>query len=119
MVFLLTVIFEYDNITFGMHDFKAAFFKTLSHPTRLRILDALRAGELTVGEVQEKLEVAQSTASQHLAALRAGDFVEARRAGTSVWYRVSDTAIWELLDLARDIYERQLLKNRAIFEARR
>ena len=102
-----------------MHNFKAEFFKTLSHPTRLRILDALRTGELTVGDVQERLEIAQSTASQHLAALRAGNFVEARRVGTSVWYRVSDTAIWDLLDLARDIYERRLLKDRASFEALR
>ena len=54
-----------------MHNFKAELFKTLSHPTRLSILDALRGGELTVGDVQEKLEVAQSSASQHLAALRA------------------------------------------------
>jgi DNA-binding transcriptional ArsR family regulator len=102
-----------------MHDFKAELFRTLSHPTRLRILDALRDGELTVGEVQERLDVAQSTASQHLAALRARDLVEARREGTSVWYRVSDRAIWKVLDLARDIYERRLVKNREAFEALR
>ena len=102
-----------------MQNFKAELFKTLSHPTRLRILDALRDGELTVGEVQERLDVAQSTASQHLAALRARDLVEARREGTSVWYRVSDQAIWQVLDLARDIYERRLYKNREAFEALR
>src|SRR4051812_24469133 len=102
-----------------MHDFKAELFKTLSHPTRLRILDTLRDGELTVGDVQERLGVAQSTASQHLAALRARDLVEARRDGTSVWYRVTDRTVWQVLDLARDIYERRLLKNRAAFEALR
>ena len=102
-----------------MHDFKAGLFRTLSHPTRLRILDALRDGELSVGGVQERLDVAQSTASQHLAALRSLDLVEARREGTSVWYRVSDKTIWDLLDLARDIYERRLLRNREAFEALR
>lgn len=102
-----------------MRDFKADFFKALANPTRLRILDALRVGELTVGEVQDRLDLAQSTASQHLAALRAYDLVEARRVGTSVWYRVADKTIWELLDLTRDIYDRQLLNSRASFEALR
>jgi DNA-binding transcriptional ArsR family regulator len=101
------------------HNFKSELFKTLSHPTRLRILDALRDGELTVGDVQKKLQIAQSSASQHLAALRAKDIVQARREGTSVWYSVSDKTIWELLDLTRDIYERQLLQDRANLEALR
>lgn len=100
-----------------MHDFKADFFKALSNPTRLRILDALRAGEFTVGDVKDRLDIAQSTASKHLAALRAYDLVEARRVGTSVWYRVIDTTIWELLDLTRDICDRQLLNSRASFDA--
>jgi ArsR family transcriptional regulator len=99
--------------------FKAEFFKTLSHPTRIRILDALRDGEQTVRDLQERLGIEQSTASQHLAALRAKDFVVARRDGTSVWYRVSDRSIWRLLDIARDIYERQLRTNRANFDALR
>ncbi len=102
-----------------LRHFKAEFFKTLSHPTRIRILDALRDGELTVRDLQEKLDLEQSTASQHLAALRARELVVARRDGTSVWYRVSDTSIWKLLDIARDVYERQLVRNQASFEAHR
>jgi|SRR5579872_78673 len=96
--------------------FKAELFKVLSHPTRIRILDALREGRLTVGELQQRLSAEQSTVSQHLAALRAKDLVEARREGTSVWYSVTDPAIWQLLDIARDIYERQLTTNRAMLE---
>ncbi len=100
-----------------LRHFKAEFFKTLGHPTRIRILDALRDGELTVGDLQQRLKAEQSAVSQHLAALRSRDFVHARRVGTSVWYSVADAAIWELLDIARDIYERQLSSNRAMFEA--
>jgi ArsR family transcriptional regulator len=91
----------------------------LSHPTRIRILDALREGEMTVGDLQEKLSVEQSTVSQHLSALRSKDLVQGRREGTSVWYMVPDPEIWQLLDIARDIYERQLLHNQASFEATR
>ena len=102
-----------------LRHFKAEFFKTLSHPTRIRLLDALREGELTVRDLQEKLGIEQSTASQHLAALRARDFVTARRDGTSVWYSVSDASILNLLDIARDIYERQLGRTQASFESLR
>ena len=96
--------------------FKAEFFRVLSHPTRLRILDTLRDGEMTVGDIQAELKVEQSTLSQHLGALRAINFVHARREGTSVWYAVTDAAIWKLLDVARGIYDRQLRKNRAMLE---
>ncbi|HVA38404.1 MAG TPA: metalloregulator ArsR/SmtB family transcription factor [Candidatus Dormibacteraeota bacterium] len=97
--------------------FKAELFKVLSHPTRIRILDALREGQLTVGDLQQRLSAEQSTVSQHLAALRAKDLVQARREGTSVWYTVADPAIWQLLEIARDIYERQLTSSRAMLEA--
>ncbi len=102
-----------------MRDFKAEFFKTLSHPMRILILDALRDGELTVGDIQRKLTAEQSTVSQHLAALRARDLVKARRDGTSMWYSVSDPKIWELLDIARHLYERRLRENQAMLESTR
>lgn len=100
-----------------LRDFKAELFKTLGHPMRIRILDALREGDLTVGDLQQRLGAEQSLVSQHLAALRSRDLVRARREGTSVWYSVADPAIWQLLDTARDIYERQLSSNRAMFDA--
>ena len=100
-----------------VRQFKAEFFRALSHPTRLRILDALRGGAMTVGDIQDELNFEQSTVSQHLAALRVIDFVQARREGTSVWYSVTDPAIWKLLDVARAIYERQIERSRASLEA--
>ncbi|MDE2482580.1 MAG: helix-turn-helix transcriptional regulator [bacterium] len=100
-----------------MRHFKAEIFKTLSHPMRIRILDALREGEMSVGALQQVLETEQPTVSQHLAALRAKDFVRATREGTSIRYSVADPAIWELLDIARDMYERQLRERQALLEA--
>ena len=43
-----------------IHRIKADFFRTLGHPTRVRILELLRDGELTVGELQAKLEIDSS-----------------------------------------------------------
>ncbi len=96
--------------------FKAEFFRVLANPTRLRILDALRSGELTVGEIQEELGAEQSTVSQHLSSLRSINFVQSRRQGTSVWYSVSDPLVWKMLDIAREIYERQLRAGKKMLE---
>jgi DNA-binding transcriptional ArsR family regulator len=94
--------------------FKAEFFKTLAHPMRIRILDALREGELSVAELQERLGAEQSTVSQHLAALRSKELVNWQREGTSVKYTVADSAIWQILDAAGAFYERQLREHEAI-----
>src|SRR5437763_13975115 len=64
--------------------FKAEFFKALAHPMRITILELLRNGELSVGELQERLAVDPSSVSQQLAVLRARNIVEARRTGANV-----------------------------------
>ena len=64
-------------------------FRTLGEPTRLRILHALAAGELSVGELADVLRVAQSGMSRHLAALKSAGLVADRREGTSSFYRIT------------------------------
>ena len=100
-----------------LRSFKAEFFKALAHPVRIRLLDALREGEQTVGDLQMALGVEQSSVSQHLAQLRTQEVVHARRDGTSVWYSVTDEALFDILDLARDIYQRKLSTSRARLRA--
>ncbi len=99
-----------------MRHFKAEIFKALSHPLRIRILDALRDGEMTVGALQQALGTEQPTISQHLAALRSAEFVRTVREGNSVRYSVADPAVWQLLDIAREMYERQLRERQALLE---
>ncbi len=100
-----------------LHRFKAEFFRALGHPTRLRILELLRPGEQTVSELQAALELEASSVSQQLAVLRARNIVEARRAGTSVYYTVRDPQVFQLLDVAREIFNNQLIDLQAMFEA--
>src|SRR5512146_229461 len=88
---------------------KAEFFKALAHPLRIRILDALRAGEIGVNELCSRLTVEQSTLSQQLAVLRTRDIVSARKVGTSVLYSVKDPATFRLLDVAKEIFENHLI----------
>ena len=55
----------------SLRRFKADIFQALGHPTRLAIIENLEQGELSAGELQEKLNVEQANLSQHLAVLRA------------------------------------------------
>jgi ArsR family transcriptional regulator len=96
--------------------FKAEFFKALSHPIRISILDALREGEKTVAEISNEFEIEQANASQQLAVLRNKNLIVARKAGANVYYSVGDPAIFKLLDIARDIFNNQLTGVRTILE---
>src|SRR5260370_17237459 len=89
--------------------FKAEFFKALAHPLRIAILDALRAGELGVNELSARLKVEQSSLSQQLAVLRNRDIVVGRKEGLNVYYSVPDTTVFRLLDVAKQIFNNQLI----------
>jgi DNA-binding transcriptional ArsR family regulator len=92
---------------------KARFFRGFSDPTRLRILETLRIGELTVGAIVEQTGFSQSNVSNHLACLRDCGLVAAEQRGKFVVYRLSDPRVGELLslaegllaDVARGVYE--------------
>jgi DNA-binding transcriptional ArsR family regulator len=95
---------------------KAEFFRALGHPLRIRLLQQLREGELTVGALQAALGVDSSTASQQLAALRKQGLVESRREGTNVYYRVKDARSLELLELAKTIIAANLQEGQALLD---
>jgi DNA-binding transcriptional ArsR family regulator len=99
------------------YSFKAEFFKALAHPLRIQVLDELRAGPLSVGQLRERTGAEQSTLSQQLGVLRAHNLVCTRRKGTMVNYEIRDPAIWMLLDRARDIFDHQLVDVRAELES--
>jgi ArsR family transcriptional regulator, cadmium/lead-responsive transcriptional repressor len=82
-------------------DLVAKYFRGLGDPLRLRILELLRAeGELTVGQIVERLGVSQPKVSNHLACLRWCGFVEARRVHRTVFNKISDRRVVRMLDLA-------------------
>jgi DNA-binding transcriptional ArsR family regulator len=99
-----------------LQSFKAELFKALSHPTRIRILELLREGEKSVGELQLALGIEGSTVSQQLAILRMKNLVGTRRAGTVVYYRLNDPQINQLLDAARNVFEAHVIQLRSMTE---
>ena len=75
--------------------------KALADPQRLRILAAVSEEELTVGEVQEVVQSAQSSVSRNLSILRAAGFVQDRREGTSVYFSARN----DMPESARQLFQ--------------
>jgi len=97
-----------------LQEFKAEFFKALAHPTRIRILERLRDGEGTVGDLQRALGLDQSVVSQQLAVLRRQGIVQTEKQGATVRYGVRDATLFELLEVARRIFNNHLTMSQAL-----
>ncbi|MCI1935469.1 MAG: metalloregulator ArsR/SmtB family transcription factor [Bifidobacteriaceae bacterium] len=75
-------------------------FSLLADPTRIRIVLALKEGEMSVGQLAEHIGKSQTAVSQHLAKMRWGRLVETRQEGTRVYYKLSDEHAINLVDQA-------------------
>lgn len=77
----------------------AQYFQALSERTRLKLLFALRGGEMNVTELTESSGCSQANVSKHMTHLTKAGFVQRETRGTSVYYRVADPDIFALCDL--------------------
>lgn len=81
----------------------AKFFRALSDPARLRLLDFLLHEEHTVTECGVHIGLSQGRVSSHLACLSDCGYVEVRREGRFAYYRVGDPRVADLVVLARSL----------------
>jgi DNA-binding transcriptional ArsR family regulator len=88
----------------SMRQFKAGIFQALAHPTRVAIMEFLTYGEMSVGQLCEKVGVEQANASQHLAVLRNKHLVETRKDGNQIFYRLRDPALGEVFEALRKFF---------------
>lgn len=81
----------------------AKFFRALSDPTRLRLLEFLLAEEHTVSECVAHAGLSQGRVSSHLACLADCGYVQVRRDGRFAHYKVADPRVADLVMLARSL----------------
>jgi len=74
----------------------AETFRVLGDPTRVRIIAALRQGELCVSDLSQSLEMSQSAISHQLRVLRNLHLVRVRREGRQAFYSLDDNHVVEL-----------------------
>lgn len=86
-----------------IYELKAQFFKSLSHPARIRILEVLADGPRSVSALQPEVGIEASHLSQQLGVLRRADIVDTERDGSSIIYSIGDDRILELLAVAKQI----------------
>lgn len=77
----------------------ARYFRALSEPLRLKILDSLREGPMNVGQLTQLLGCSQANVSKHLAVLTEAGLVQREARGTMAWYRHADPEVYELCNL--------------------
>jgi DNA-binding transcriptional ArsR family regulator len=79
-------------------DLIARRFRVLGEPMRIRLLDRLREGEATVGELSEALDASQQNVSKHLAVLAEAGILGRRKQGNYVYYRIVDEGVFALCE---------------------
>ncbi len=89
-------------------------FRVLGEPMRIRLLDRLREGEATVGELQEAVGASQQNVSKHLGILHAAGMVTRTKQGNHARYSISDPSVFELCDQVCGGVRRQLMELEAI-----
>ena len=88
------------------------FFKALSHPTRLMIINELLNKKICVNDIEKILELRQSNISQHLSLLRLLNIVDFRKDGNKKCYFLNNKdSIKEILDIANKMKEGEESKN--------
>ena len=80
----------------------AEYFRILSEPMRLRILNSLRNGEKCVQDLVEGTDTSQANVSKHLKVMLQAGILTRRSEGTSAFYKVEDELIFELCNLVCD-----------------
>jgi ArsR family transcriptional regulator, virulence genes transcriptional regulator len=85
-----------------IHELHARLCKAIADPKRLLIINELRDGPMSVGDLADALGMSQSNCSQHLAILRERGVVEADRDGSTVRYSLRGTKVVTAIDLLRE-----------------
>ena len=83
-------------------------FRVLGEPMRIKLLDRLRAGDASVGELQEALGASQQNVSKHLGILHGAGMVSRTKHGNHTRYAISDPAVFELCEQVCGGVRRQL-----------
>ncbi|HLZ29948.1 MAG TPA: metalloregulator ArsR/SmtB family transcription factor [Chloroflexota bacterium] len=100
-----------------LYERRARICQVLADPKRLRLIDALRDAEQSVGQLAEALGVTYPNISQHLNVMRDAGLVTSRRDGTLIYYRLAYPQITRACDIVRDVLRAQLVDMAALAES--
>lgn len=100
-----------NNKIYEMH---AQMCKVFTSPKRIEIINSLRDGEKSAGELVDILKISQPNLSQHLAVLRDKGVVNIRRHGQNIYYKIANPKITKACELMREVLLEQLEANQKL-----
>lgn len=101
-----------------MVELVAQRFRVLSEPARIKLLDALRQGPASVGELGERLGMTQQNTSKHLGVLAGAGLVHRTRVGNTARYEISDPTVFTLCEVVCDALRDRVDSLQAVLPAR-
>ena len=96
-----------------VYEAQAEYFKALSHPIRIKIVQYLKEDEKCICEIIPYLKKEQSNVSRHLAVLKRAGILSSEKRGVSVYCRVQDKNVYKILDIALESL-RKMTREKAI-----
>ncbi len=105
-----------DEIEKKIYQLHSELCKSLSHPKRLEILNNLRDGEKSVGELLSAVACSKANLSQHLAILREKKIVSSRREGVNIFYRLANPKMIKACDIIREVLFEELVEDSRMSE---
>ena len=94
----------------------ADFFKTLSHPARIKILHSLEHGERCVCELMDEIDIEQSNLSQHLGVMKKQGIIDSRKDGQKVIYRIVYQSVMGVVFAAEKTLSEKIGHNQSILK---
>ncbi|MEI8337535.1 MAG: metalloregulator ArsR/SmtB family transcription factor [bacterium] len=88
----------------------AKFYKILSNPKRLEVLNLLKSGEMGVEELLDITKIPKENLSQHLSILKEHHLVRNRREGLYIFYTITDKRIVDSCKVLQDLRNRKIIK---------
>ncbi len=101
-----------------IYAYHAEMCRVFSHPKRLELINTLRDREMSAGELGERLGLAKSNLSQHLAMMRERHVLVSRKEGNMVYYRIANPRLLQAFDMLREILFEQIRQDAALIQGR-
>jgi ArsR family transcriptional regulator len=79
-------------------------FKALADPTRRSILQMLRSGEMTAGELSQRFDMSKPSVSHHFSVLKQADLITSRKEGQQIYYALNTTVVEDLLGIVWGLF---------------
>ncbi len=84
-------------------ELQAEICQIMANPKRLQIVNLLKNGELSVGEIVRAMGIPKANVSQHLSIMRQKGLIISRREGTAIFYRLASPKITEACSIMREV----------------